>query len=84
MFKLENSRCRIVYNPNYESKIDCFNGEDLTDSYNDPAFYNTTVQGHKKAWEALKEAFTNTTTMGEVQRILWNNGIKTRQWCQWD
>lgn len=49
MGKLENNNVSVSYNP--ETKE--FTGEDKQDSFNLPAFYNTTKRSSKKAWEAL-------------------------------
>lgn len=85
MERLENNNCYVEYNPNYgEYKHHCFGGRDLTDRANDPAFYNRTVRGHKKAWQAVKDMWNEQTTMEQVIFTLIDNGIKCHQWCMVD
>lgn len=84
METLENNNCTITYNPICDRKTGVFGGRDLTDNYNMPAFYNTTVRGHKKAWEKVKEQFNDKTTMSTVEMILLENGIRTHSWCMMD
>lgn len=84
MEELRNSKCVITYNANYKYKTDVFGGRDLEDVYNEPAFYNTTMRSHKKAWKALKESFTETTTLEQAMQVLRDNGIRTHYWCMMD
>lgn len=85
MERLENDYCMVAYEPNYGSdKCRCFGGRDKTDRCNEPAFYSKTVRGHKKAWQAVKQAWTDRTTMEQVMHILWDNGIRTHYWCMMD
>jgi hypothetical protein len=77
---LKNEKCMIEYD---EEKKEIF-GRDLTDGYNDPAFYNKTVRGIKKAWQQVTEQFTEQTTMRDVMRIISSNNIKTHYWCMVD
>lgn len=84
METLENKNCVITYNPEYRWKTDAFKGSDLTDNINMPMFYNTTVRGHKKAWEQLKAKFNEHTTMDGAMFILKDAGIKTHSWCAMD
>lgn len=82
---LENENCKITYNPNYgDYKHHYFGGRDWTDMANEPAFYNETVRGHKKAWQAVKAMWTEQTTMEQVIFTLMDNGIRCHHWCMVD
>ncbi len=61
-----------------------FFGQDLRDKHNEPAFYNTTKRGYKKAAQALAQAWTDKTTMREAMEILRDNGIRTRSFYEMD
>lgn len=81
---LQNSKCSVTYNPDYEYKTSCFGGEDLSDPINRPCFYSQTVRGHKKAWEAVEKMFNEETTLEQVINTLWDNKIRTHYWCAMD
>lgn len=76
---LKNEKCCIEL----RSDKEVF-GRDLTDHYNDPAFYNKSVRGLKKAWAALQNDFTAETKMYDAIGILRLNGIKCHSWCMMD
>jgi hypothetical protein len=80
MLTLKNNKCYIEFK---EDKKEIF-GKDLTDHYNDPAFYNETSRGIAKAWEALTVAWTEDTTLFDAITVLSNNKIKTHYWCMVD
>ena len=80
MGKLENNNVSIRYNP--ETKE--FTGEDKLDSFNLPAFYNTTKRSTKKAWEALQKDFSESTTCYQAINILINNGVAIKSYCMMD
>lgn len=75
---LQNELCQISLNLAERSDI---NGRDLTDRYNDPAFYTKTVRGLKKAWEKLSAEFTEETRMYDAIRILNEAGVRTHSYC---
>ena len=81
--KLQNDKVTVTFN---EEKKEIF-GMDLTDPYNEPAFYNESVRGIKQAWASLAKAFNDQTvrdgiTMYAVLRMLGENGIKTHSYCR--
>lgn len=80
MATLQNEKCIISYD---EEKKEIF-GRDLTDRYNDPAFYNKTVRGIKKAWLTLENSFTDSYTMFDSMRVLDDNNIRTHSYCMMD
>jgi hypothetical protein len=57
---------------------------DLTDQNNDPAEYNQTVRGLKKAVATLFASWTDTMTMHEASTILSNCGIRMHYFCMMD
>ena len=59
-------------------------GRDLKDSNNEPAFYNKTSRGLKKAWKALTDQFDESTRMEDAMQILNANKIRTHQYCMMD
>lgn len=77
---LTNKHCTIELN----FDIKKITGDDNTDPYNMPAFISRTWRSHKKAWNALVQAFDKDTTMGGAQHILNENGIRTHSWCRMD
>jgi hypothetical protein len=77
--KLKNSNCIIEL----QSEKEVF-GRDLKDSYNEPAFYNKTSRGLKKAWKALTDSFNESTRMEDAMQILSEYKIRTHQWCMMD
>lgn len=77
---LSNEFTRIEYR---EEKKEIF-GQDLTDHYNDPAFYNRTVRGIKKAWDRLEREFHGAMKMRDVMQVMDECGIKTHYWCMMD
>lgn len=81
-YTISNAKCFVEYSPEAKSAMNFFDGEDLTDQNNLPAFYSETMRTHKKAWKALTEQFTADTTMHGAIRILWDNGIKCHSWCR--
>lgn len=76
---LKNFKCMVELKNDKE-----IFGRDLTDHYNDPAFYNKTSRGLKKAWVALTEKFNSNTTMNDVMNILEQHKIRTHSWCMMD
>ena len=81
---LKNSKCIVEYNPEAKHALDFFDGRDLTDSNNEPAFYSKTMRSHKKAWAALQADFNDFTTMYGAIGILNQNGIKCHSYCAMD
>jgi hypothetical protein len=79
MTTLKNKNCMVEL----QSDKEIF-GRDLTDRYNEPAFYNKTSRGLKKAWAALTEKFNDNTTMLDAMNILSQHKIKTHYWCMMD
>jgi len=59
-------------------------GRDLKDSYNEPAFYNKTFRGLKKAWKALTDQFDESTRMEDAMQILNDNNVRTHSYCMMD
>lgn len=53
-------------------------------SYNLPAFYNTTKRSTKKACEALQKDFSESTTYHQAINILIANGVAIRSYCMMD
>lgn len=81
LFKtLENAYCSVSIDVTGKS----ISGNDLTDSNNEPAFYNTSLRGLAKAAAALVDKWTDNTTMSQAQAILRENGLKTRYYCRMD
>lgn len=76
---LKNKKCSIECNG-----IDKITGGDLTDTNNDPRFYNVTKRSLKKAWKALREQFTANTTMHQAEDILNTNKVRTHSYCAMD
>lgn len=76
---LQNDKCCIELRSDKE-----IFGRDLTDRNNEPAFYNKSVRGLKKAWTALTAGFNNDTTMYGAMGILRQSGIKCHSWCTAD
>jgi hypothetical protein len=60
------------------------NIDDLRDKDNEPAAYNKTRRGLAKAVDAVKAAWTETTTMYEAIDILWQHGIRMHSYCKMD
>ena len=77
---LKNEKCIITYK---EEQKEIF-GRNLTDSYNEPAFYNNTKRSINKAWEALTEQFTENTRMYDAMKILENNNLRCHSYCMMD
>ena len=59
-------------------------GRDLKDSYNEPAFYNKTSRGLKKAWKALTDSFDESTRMEDAMQTLNQYKIRTHSYCMMD
>jgi len=59
-------------------------GEDLRDHFNQPSCFNTTYRSHKKAWSALRNTWSETTTMFEAMSVLEKNGVKVHSYCAVD
>lgn len=76
---LKNSNCSIELRNEKE-----ISGRDLTDSCNEPAFYNKTSRGLKKAWIILKDNFNEQTTMHDVMNLLQQYKIRTHYYCMMD
>lgn len=76
---LRNELCVISFKEEKE-----ISGRDYTDQNNQPAFYNTTRRGIKKAWKYLSEEFTEKTTMYDAMNILGEYKIGTHSWCMMD
>lgn len=62
---------------------DRVSGSDLTDRYNELRFYNKTSRSIKKALEAMKNSFNETTTMYGAMNIM-DPFIRTRSYCSMD
>ncbi len=77
---LQNKYCRVEYRPNDKQIF----GEDLTDHYNDPAFYTKSKRGLKNAWEAIAELWTEEARMRDLMNICQDYKIKTHYWCMVD
>ena len=80
MAYLSNDYCNIEY----RDEVKEFFGRDLTDNWNDPAFYNRTKRSYRKAKEALIASFTEKTTMNDVMTLMRGNGIRCHYWCMVD
>lgn len=76
---LKNENCIINLNSDKE-----VSGRDLKDRYNEPAFYNKTSRGLKKAWKALTDNFDEGTTMRDAMQILGEYKIRTHSYCMMD
>lgn len=81
---LTNGKTIMNYDPDAKAAYDVIDGKDLTDRWNEPACYAKTKQSHKKAWKALTEQWSESTTMYEACRILDNNGIRMHTYCAMD
>ncbi len=77
---LKNANCVVTYDPEKKSIF----GQDLTDHFNDPAFYSKTKRGIKAAWECAKIAFSPTSRMWDVMAVLNSHGVRTHSWCMVD
>jgi len=77
---LKNIRCSVEYDPERKQ----ISGQDLTDGWNDPAFYSKSRRGIKVAWAEIKFKFTPETVMHDLLVILQDNNIKTHYWCMVD
>jgi hypothetical protein len=77
---LQNSQCCVEYSAE-EKEVFC---RDLTDHYNEPAFYTKSKRGLKAAWEQVKREWTESTKLHDVQDIMRKNGVKTHYWCMMD
>lgn len=58
--------------------------KDLTDLNNEPAAYNNSLRGLKKAWLVLEQSFTQDMTMDQAYTILDQNGIWMHTYCMMD
>jgi hypothetical protein len=76
---LKNDKCIVELDS--DKKV---SGRDLTDRYNEPAFYNKTSRGLQKAWKALQDSFSSDTTMHDVMKILEQYKIRTHSYCMMD
>ena len=77
---LRNSNCIAKYDT-IERTID---GRDLTDHYNEPAFYTKSKRGLKLAWTTMIARFTPQTTMQDLTAICQEHGIRYHYWCMVD
>lgn len=77
---LRNDKCFIEFIPETKKIF----GRDLTDRYNEPAFYNETVRSAKKAWAVLQKEFHDDMTMHQAMRILMDNNVRCHSWCMMD
>lgn len=57
---------------------------DLTDQNNDPAMYTITRRNIKKAWQSIKDRFSDDTKISDVVDILRVYNIKKHYWCMVD
>ena len=80
MAKLQNKNCAIQYR---ETEKEFF-GQDLTDHYNDPAFYTKSKRGLKNAWKAIESRWTEETKMHDLLVICQEYKIRTHYWCMVD
>jgi len=76
----QNDRCAVRYDP----EINQIYGRDLTDHYNEPAFYSKGKRGVRAAWDEIKAEFNDETRMHDVIALLQRNGIRTHYWCMVD
>lgn len=76
---LKNENCFIEL----QNEKEIF-GRDLTDIYNEPAFYNRTSRSLKKAWKILKDEFDAETKMRDAIRILEDNKVSIHSYCMMD
>lgn len=77
---LKNSKMYAEYR---EERKEIFM-RDLTDQLNDPAEYNKTRRGIKKAWIELCKKFNPEMRMADASTILTDNGIRMHYWCMVD
>lgn len=80
MRALQNSKCTVEYR---EDQKEIF-GRDLTDHYNDPAFYTKSKRGIKKAWQAIETRWTDSTSMHDLLQICQEFGIRSHYWYMVD
>jgi len=76
----QNEYCLIRYS---EEEKEIFI-RDLTDKNNDPACFNITKRGLKKAWLEILNTWNEKTTMRDATVILQAHKIKTHHWCLMD
>jgi hypothetical protein len=79
--ELRNALTKIEYDPD---DVFIFTGSDYTDIMNEPRFLSRNRRGHKKAWEALSEQFTDNTSMYDAITILMDNGMSIHSYCGMD
>ncbi len=77
---LHNPLCKVEFDTEAKEIF----ARDLQDKYNEPACYNKTKRGIKKAWEALNAKWSDNTTLHDVINTLRDAGIKTHYWCMMD
>mgnify|MGYP001589288920 CR=1 FL=1 len=77
---LHNSKCSVEYDAGKKS----IDGRDLTDHYNEPAFYSKSKRGLKLAWADMIAKFTPQTTMHDLLVICQEHGIRCHYWCMVD
>jgi hypothetical protein len=77
---LKNGNVSVEYDPEIKQIF----GQDLTDKYNDPAFYSKTRRGIANAWADLEACFSESTTMHDVLTFLEAYKIRTHYWCMVD
>jgi hypothetical protein len=77
---LHNSKCAVEYDPERKQ----ISGRDLTDRWNEPAFYSKTKRGIKNAWADLEACFSETTIAHDVMTFLEAYKIRTHYWCMVD
>lgn len=76
--ELKNDYCII----NLDS--DSIDGRDLTDHYNEPAFYTKNKRSIKKGWKDLSESFNGETTMHDAITILDKYNLRCHSYCMMD
>lgn len=57
---------------------------DLTDRFNEPAFYTKTKRGLAKAWANVAANFTDRTTHNDLMRMFSDAGVRYHYWCMMD
>ena len=76
--ELGNKYCSICF------EGDSVDGRDLTDRYNEPAFYTRNKRSIKKGWKDLTESFNAETKMYDAMGILNKYNLKCHSYCMMD
>ena len=79
-FSIWNEKMSVTYRIDSKEIV----GRDLTDPFNEPAFYSTSKRNIKNAFTLLEQQVTEETTMHKAMQIIGLAGVNTRSYCMMD